>query len=266
MKVAVLQMEVAFGAPEKNIANFYRLTEQAMRKRPDVLLLPELWRLGFYPRPILDYADADGAQTRRALAELSARYQVNIVGGTVANAIGRQVFNTCYVFDRTGRLTTTYHKTHLFTPSGEKDDFQPGDSVVTFMLDGVKCGLAVCYDIRFPELARRLALEGVAVLFVPAAWPLARLIHWQTLIRARAIENQIFVVACNESGTGADNLQLAGHSAIIDPWGEILAQAGERETILQGTLRLAVRQQIKETMDVFSDRRERLYTPKLPIS
>ena len=177
MKVAVLQMNIAFGEPARNIATLYRMVAEAMEQRPDVLLLPELWRLGFYPRPILDYADADGAQTRQTLAGIAKRYQVNIVGGTVANAIGSQVFNTCYVFDRSGHLVTTYHKTHLFSPSGEAGDFAPGDSVVTFTLDGVRCGLAVCYDIRFPELIRRLALEDIAVLFLPAAWPLSRLIH-----------------------------------------------------------------------------------------
>lgn len=262
MRVAALQMNIAFGEPEKNMSTLYRMASEAMESRPDVLLLPELWRLGFYPRPIADYADADGAQTREVLSRLAAQYQVNIVGGTIANAIGAQVFNTCYIFDRTGHLTATYHKTHLFTPSGEKDDFTAGDSIVTFSLDGIKCGIAVCYDVRFPELIRRLALEDIAILFLPAAWPLDRLIHWQTLIRARAIENQIFVVACNETGIAADDLQMGGHSAIIDPWGEILARADDEETILQGNLRPVIRNQIKESMDVFADRREALYRKK----
>lgn len=262
MKVAILQMAVAFGEPQKNIASLYRMAEAAMEDRPDILLLPELWPVGFYPQPILDYADADGRQMRDILSKLAASYQVNIVGGTVANAIGKQVFNTCYVFDRTGQLAATYHKTHLFTPSGEADDFEPGNSLVTVTLDGVKCGIAVCYDIRFPEFTRQLVLADISVLFLPAAWPQARLFHWQTLIRARAIENQIFVVACNEAGLGPHDMMLAGHSAIIDPWGEILAEAGEEECILQGNLRPAIRTQIKETMDVLADRRETLYQSK----
>lgn len=262
MKVAILQMAVAFGEPQKNIASLYRMAEAAMEDRPDILLLPELWPVGFYPQPILDYADADGRQMRDILSKLAASYQVNIVGGTVANAIGKQVFNTCYVFDRTGQLAATYHKTHLFTPSGEADDFEPGTSLVTVTLDGVKCGIAVCYDIRFPEFTRQLVLADISVLFLPAAWPQARLFHWQTLIRARAIENQIFVVACNEAGLGPHDTMLAGHSAIIDPWGEILAEAGEEECILQGNLRPAIRTQIKETMDVLADRRETLYQSK----
>ena len=262
MKVAVLQMNIVLGEPKKNIPTLHRLVKQAMENRPDVLVLPEFWRVGFYPKPILQYADNDGAETRKALADLARRYQVNIVGGTIANAIGQQIFNTCYIFDRTGHLVTTYHKTHLFSPSGENKDFSPGDSIVTFMLDGVKCGVAVCYDVRFPEFIRRLALEDISVLFLPAAWPLSRLIHWRTIIRARAIENQIFLVACNEAGTIDQNEQLAGHSAIIDPWGEILAEAEETETILHANLRLIIRQQIKESMDVFSDRRDKLYILK----
>lgn len=259
MKVAVLQMQVTLGAPEKNTAALYRLAAQAMKARPDVLLLPELWRLGFYPKPVLSYADADGQETRQALAAIAQKYQVNVVGGTVANAIGDKVFNTSYIFDRNGRMLATYHKTHLFSPSGEHEDFTAGDNLVTFTLDGVKCGILVCYDIRFPEAARKLALEDTQVLFLPAAWPLKRLIHWQTLIRARAIENQVFVVACNEAGIDGSEEQLAGHSAIIDPWGEILAEAGEDEEILQGNLRLPIQAQIKETIDIFGDRRPELY-------
>ena len=231
MEVAVLQMQVALGKPEKNIDNLYRMAAKATVEHPDVLLLPELWRQGFYPRPVLSYADADGHETRAVLADIARKYQVNVVGGTVANAIGDKVFNTSYIFDRLGHLVATYHKAHLFSPSGEADDFTAGDSL----------------------------LDGISVLFVPSAWPLKRLIHWQTLIRARAIENQLFVVACNAAGTDGSNQKLAGHSAIIDPWGEILATADEEETILQGNLRLAVQAQIKDTINVFGDRRPALY-------
>ncbi len=262
MKVAVLQMPVLPGAAAKNLATMYRLTEQACASRPDVLLLPELWRLGFYPQPIRDYADPDGTESRRALARLAREHQVNIVGGTVANVIGAQVFNTCYIFDREGQQVTTYHKTHLFSLAGEDKDFTPGDKLVTFTLDGVKCGVLVCYDIRFPEAARALALQDISVLFVPAEWPTRRLIHWQTLLRARAIENQIWVVACNACGTQPDGQPLAGHSTIIDPWGEILAVADEDEAILQANLRLILRTQIRQTLNVFADRREDVYKTK----
>ena len=106
---------------------------------------------------------------------------MNIVGGTVANRREGKVYNTCYIFDRTGTEVASYDKAHLFTPSGESADFAAGDNAVTFRLDGVLCGVAVCYDMRFPEFIRKLALENISVLFLPAAWPASRLSHWQIL-------------------------------------------------------------------------------------
>ena len=259
MEVAVLQMQVACGQPEKNIAKLHHLATQAMEQEPDVLLLPELWLTGFYPRPIHSYADSNGQKTCTMLSALAQKYHVNLIGGTVPITLGDKVFNTSYIFDRQGQLITAYQKTHLFSPSGEGEDFTAGNKLITFTLDGVKCGILVCYDVRFPEAARQLALEGISLLFIPAAWPLKRLTHWQTLTRARAIENQLFVVTCNAAGTDGGDQKLAGHSAIIDPWGEILAEAGAEETILQGNIQLTIQSQIRETINVFADRRPSIY-------
>ena len=263
MKVAILQMQVALGEPDTNIATLQQLAAQAMTKKPDVLLLPELWLQGFYPRPITDYADTDGRTAQSILGRLAQNYQVNIVGGTVARAHQGQVFNTCYIFNRAGQLTASYDKTHLFSPSEEHKAFVPGNKLVTFTLDGTKCGIAVCYDLRFPELCRSLALSGIQVLFLPAAWPLKRLRHWQILLQARAIENQFFVAACNAAGIDGSRQQLAGHSAIIDPWGEILASAGTAEAVIDCQLDLAVQTGIKLSIDVFGDRRPQLYASGL---
>ncbi len=260
MKISILQMPVAFARPDVNIETLRRMVSTAMREEPDVLVLPELWRLGFYPRPIAAHADECGAESRGVLAEFARKNHVNIVGGTVANRRGSKVYNTCYIFDRTGREVASYDKTHLFSPSGEKDDFAAGDHTTTFRLDGVLCGLAVCYDVRFPELIRKLALEDISVLFLPAAWPASRLFHWQLLTRTRAIENQIYVIAANEAGTDEKGNYLAGHSAIIDPWGETIAEAGECEAILTAHLRPGLRQHIHKTINVFADRRPELYT------
>ena len=243
MKISILQMPVAFARPDENIQTLRRMVDAATREEPDVLVLPELWRLGFYPQPVERLADLDGQQSRTVLAELARKNGVNIVGGTVANRRDGSVYNTCYIF----------------TPSGERADFAAGDNAVTFRLDGVLCGVAVCYDVRFPEFIRKLALEGISVLFLPAAWPASRLNHWQTLTRARAIENDIYVIAANEAGTDEQGNHLAGHSAILDPWGETIAEAGEGEAILTARLRPGLRQHIRETLNVYADRRPELY-------
>jgi len=260
MKVSVLQMQIILGDFSANTATLYSMFEDAMSKRPDVVLLPELWNVGFYPKPVINYADPDGIETRKLLGSLARKYQVNIVGGSIANRIGEHVYNTNYIFDRTGSLISTYHKTHLFSPSGEKEDFTPGDTTHTYTLDGVKCASVICYDLRFPELVRKLALDDIAILFVPAAWPIERLMHWQTLARARAIENQLFIVAANGSGILDNTFHLGGHSVILDPWGEILSSANADKTILHANLKLAIRSQIRSSINVFGDRRPELYT------
>jgi predicted amidohydrolase len=252
-------MHIEFGNFETNLKTLQRLIEKAIQKHPDTIVLPELWDIGFYPRPVLPYADLNGKHIKEVLGHLAEHYEVNIVGGSIACRVGKQVFNTSYAFDRDGDLVSTYHKTHLFSPSGESDDFTAGDKIAVYRLDNLVCATILCYDIRFPELVRRLALKNVHILFVPAAWPIERLIHWQTLTRARAIENQFFVAAANGAGSFKNGMQLAGHSCIIDPWGEILAEAGEKETILDANLKPGIMSQIRSSIDVFDDRRPDLY-------
>ena len=186
MKTAILQMPIQLGDFRANLDTLQHMLASAMEQRPDVVLLPELWDVGYYPHPISEHADPNGERICKVLAELAAKYQVNIVGGSAAIRINDNVFNTCYVFNRSGQLAASYDKTHLFAPGGEKFDFTPGDRLVTYTLDGIKCATLICYDIRFPEAARSLALQDIAVLFVPAAWPASRIMHWNTLLRASA--------------------------------------------------------------------------------
>ena len=259
MKVSVLQMPVAIGAREENMATLRRMLAAAMKDAPDVAVLPELWDIGFFPRPLADYVDEDGAQAKDLLSSLAKQYHVNIVGGSVAAKVGNDTANRCYVFARDGALVADYDKTHLFSPAKEERFFRKGDHRAAFFLDGVKCAVAVCYDLRFPELFRRYALEDAAAVFLPAAWPAARIEHWATLSQARAIENQFFFVAVNGSGAFANGMPLGGRSAVIDPWGVRLAEADEKEAILTAELDFSVRNEIKRTIDVFHDRREELY-------
>lgn len=259
MKISILQTKPKLGDFFANRDNIRRMVDNAMETRPDAILLPELWDVGCYPQPIEEYADPNGDKIRQFLSNLAAKYQINLIGGSAAILVNDRVLNTSYTFDRTGRLIASYEKLHLFAPSGEKFYFAAGDKLVTYKIDGIKCATVICYDLRFPELIRKLALDDIAVLFVPAAWPQERLSHWQTLLRARAIENEIFVAAANGCGLIDESMHLAGHSAIIDPWGEILAHAEEDETIIRANCKIAIRSQIKDTIDVFADRRPELY-------
>lgn len=259
MKVTCIQMDMLLGKPEENFAHAEALIEKAMAEKPDVLVLPETWNVGFFPKENLSVlCDKDGAQVKARIGGLAKKFSVNIVAGSVGNVKDGKVFNTAMVFDRGGDCIASYDKTHLFTPMGEDNYFQKGDHVCRFTLDGLQCGIIICYDVRFPELTRTLTVPGLDMLFVVSQWPKVRTFHLRSLTTARAIENQMFVVCCNSCGTAGETV-YGGNSAIIDPWGETLALAGEKEELLTANCDLQILNHIRGSIPVFRDRRPELY-------
>lgn len=258
MKICALQLEVRLGDRRANMENAAARMEAAMRIGPDVLVLPELWDIGFYPANVLELGDEDGRLAREFLSDQARRHRVNIVGGSIVRRQADKIWNTAYVFDRRGELASVYDKIHLFTFAGEQNLFQPGSALALYELDGVPAGSITCYDIRFCEQPRSMALAGAKVLFVPAAWAHPRLSHWRLLAQARAVENQFFVIAVNAAGR-TDKVELCGHSLMVDPWGEIIAEAGEEEQILTGVCDVSVVEQVRGRLTVYRDRRPECY-------
>lgn len=259
MKVSAIQLNLAFDNPDQNENKIEKKIKKTMETfQPDTIVLPEMWNVSFFPDDIQKNADQEGKRSKAFLSRLSKMYQVNIVGGTVATVYDDQYYNSSYQFDREGKLVHTYHKVHLFSPSKEQNKFTSGHQLGIFELDGVKVGIATCYDLRFVEWIRLLALADIEILFIPAAWPNPRASHWEILLQARAIENQLFVVGVNSVGT-TDKLTFCGHSLIVDPFGEKLATSKNEEVILNATLDLKKRKVTKEQINVFQDRRPDLY-------
>ena len=259
MKSALLQMNIDLGDADTNRFTAERLIRQAAEQGVDTLVLPETWNLGFFPRERLaELAETPAGESKKLLAELAKEYGVNIVGGSLVTRRGNRIYNRALVIGRDGKEIASYDKIHLFSPSGEQDYFTAGSQACTFELDGIPAGLITCYDLRFAELVRSLALRGIKILFVPAAWPHPRLSHWQILNRARAIENQMYVVCVNGCGV-ADDLNFCGHSMVIDPLGEILAEAEEAEEVLTAEVDFAQVDVIREGIPVFRDRRPKIY-------
>lgn len=259
MKITCIQMDMAFACPDENFAKVKTLIADAMKQSPDVIVLPETWNTGFFPKENLEkLSDRDCERVKREIGALAKQYHVNIVAGSVANVRDGKVYNTATVFDRNGSCIASYDKTHLFTPMGEDDYFTAGDHLCRFELDGKNCGLIICYDIRFPELTRSLALQDLDMLFMVSQWPNIRTFHLRTLTTARAIENQMFLVCCNSCGTAGQTV-YGGNSAIIDPWGETLALAGESETLLTAECDFSVLDSIRSSIPVLRDRRPTIY-------
>lgn len=259
MKVSCVQMNMRLGDPAYNYHHAEELIRQAAGEQPDLILLPETWNTGFFPKDHLeDLADNDLEETDRRIGKLAEELKVTILAGSVANRRGNHIYNTAAVYSPEGKRISSYNKVHLFSPMGEHKSFTPGGEPGRFEAAGVKCGLMICYDLRFPEWTRKLALEGIDILFVVSQWPDIRIPHLKTLAKARAIENQIFVVCCNSCGR-AESTQYGGCSSMIDPWGEELAAAGAEEEIITAKLNLGVLNEIRSSINVFADRRPSLY-------
>jgi len=259
-KLSVLQMDVAIGQPDENFRKVEQLLHQAVQAdvKPDCIVLPEMWNTGYALEQIHELADHNGERTKALISAFCKAHEVYVIAGSIAERRGDQIYNTIYVVDRTGEVMADYSKIHLFRLMDEEKYLAEGNHIGTFEADGVQAGMMICYDIRFPELARKLALSGAKILFVPAEWPNPRLHHWRTLLTARAIENQMYVVSCNRVGTSGTT-EFFGHSMIIDPWGEVLAEGHSNEEILTATINLSLVDEVRRRIPVFEDRRPQHY-------
>ncbi|MBR0261095.1 MAG: carbon-nitrogen family hydrolase [Selenomonadaceae bacterium] len=242
MKISIAQFKSELGAVDENFSTATRLIEGAQNS--DVILLPELWSTGYYPTPVENFADIDGERTKNFLCAAAKKFSVNIIGGSVIVESSGKIFNRCHVVNRRGEISATYDKTHLFSFAQEDKVFGAGDKISIVELNGVRCGLAICYDLRFPEFIRKIALAGAEIIFIPAAWSLKRLTPRQILTKARAIENQIFVVFANSSGK----------SEIVNPRGEVIAESGRDEEILTAEINLNERAEVIAMMNLLADR------------
>ncbi|GAX91592.1 carbon-nitrogen family hydrolase [Effusibacillus lacus] len=258
LRIAIIQMDIAFGDARANREKADRMIRQAAATGTDLILLPELWTTAYDLTRILELADNEGQETKEQMSRLAKDLNVNILAGSVANKREGRVYNTTFLFNRRGEPMFTYSKLHLFRLMDEEKYLAAGSEIGQIEVEGLPCGTMICYDLRFPELSRKLALAGAKVLFIPAEWPHPRLHHWRTLQMARAIENQMFVVSCNRVGRAGDT-EFFGHSMVVDPWGEILCEAGEEEQILHTEIDLKLADTVRQRIPIFEDRRSDLY-------
>jgi predicted amidohydrolase len=182
------------------------------------------------------------------------------IAGSLPERTGKSVFNTLYMIDADGSIAGKYRKAHLFQPSGEHLHFRKGmgAEVIPTALGNV--GPLICYDLRFPELSRKYFLEGAALFCVSAQWPSVRKAHWELLNKARAVENQLFVLASNAVERSGD-FRFAGGSLIVSPWGETLAACGEEEGLATATIDLSEVEKIRRRIPCAQDRNVRAYRP-----
>lgn len=255
IQAAAVQFNVKQGDVDANLAYVREALPRVAAQGANLVVLPEMWPCGFAYRNLNQLALRTEGIVEELLG-LSARHKLVIVG-SMPEPNGDKVFNTVYVVDN-GRLSGVYRKIHLFSLLGEDNAFSGGDSWLLAETTIGRVGVIICYDLRFPELSRRLALEGAEVICVPAQWPLPRQDHWRTLLRARAMENQLFVVACNACGP-IGRLDFFGMSMIIDPKGDVLAETGEKEGEIYSPLDRQVMIDWRMKIPCFNDRKPEIY-------
>jgi len=253
-----------------NLETAERLVAGAAAGGAELIVLPEKWNAIGSAETLHAAAEPlEGGESVEAMSAWARRYGITLVGGSITERReGREkLSNTCLVFGPEGDLVATYRKIHMFDVEvnghvyKESEHEAPGDEiVVTETAAGVPLGMTICYDVRFPELYRILAVRGAQIVTVPAAFTFATTRdHWEVLLRARAIEGQAFVVAANQVGEHAPGIRSGGRSMIVDPWGIVLAQAPDAPGHIVAELDLARLAQIREQLPSLANRRADAY-------
>jgi len=261
MKVAAAQISCAVGDVEANLRKIRDFSARAQEGGAELVVFPEVAETG-YAMPVI----AAGATpwTEGAVPELqkTARdLSIAIICG-VSEREGAVIYNSQIFIDANGNMVGSYRKTHLFTgtPVGEDECFVPGNELKSFPFGVFHLGLSICYDLRFPEVYRTLAIEkGANVFILSSAWPFPRIEHFRTLVTARAIENQSYIISSNRVGTD-EGITCCGSSAIIDPYGVTLASAStDREEVILAEVSEEVITSVRKKMAVFAQRRPDVY-------
>ncbi len=256
--------------PDENIATVAQWLDRAGDERAEFAALPELWT---YRGPYKGYDKA--AQTLSGAAitmlrEKARKHNMMINGGSIIERhpqLEGKSYNTSVLINHDGEIVAVYRKIHLFDvdlANGEKhhesERIVPGEQIVTAEIDGITFGMAVCYDLRFPELFRALKLQGAQILLLPAAFTLhTGRDHWEILVRARAIENQCYVVAAGQVGTYPPGQQSFGRSMIVDPWGLVLVQAQDRPGVIVADIDLEQIERVQRQIPCLEHRVSWLY-------
>lgn len=263
MKVGVIQLQSVLD-PKVNLATISRFLFEAKSQGAEAVFLPEVFYSisdGTKPTPYLVEGYNEHFEAIRSLARDSGLY---LLGGSAATKIDGKVLNRSYNFDHTGNELPFYDKMNLFSCDLSKHSsnqiidegkvYSKGHKPQMLEVEGFTIGLSICFDLRFPELFRSYSAQGANVLSISSAFtvPTGKA-HWHTLVRARAIENQSYVIASAQWGKHNDKLSTFGHSLIVDPWGEVIADAGEGEKIIYGELSLERIKSVRERLDVLRD-------------
>lgn len=264
VRISLAQMDVRYGNPRVNWAKMQEMSNTAVSQGGQMVIFPELWDAGFDLKNAKDYASSLSGGLFAQVSALSKQLGIFITGSMLEKR-GMGIANCAAMISPNQGVMGAYRKIHLFSLMKEELYLTAGESTLNLNLPWGQTATAICYDLRFPELFRRYALEGAKMVVVPCQWPDPRMEHYRTLLRARAIENGIYIVAVNRVGTDVIDKETGkttsyfGHSSVIDPWGNLVIEAGSGEGLLTVDLDLSMVDEVQRAMPILNDRRPETY-------
>ncbi len=263
MHLSLAQFDVDQGNIQSNLSKIEYFAESAAKEKAALLCLPEMATTGFNWERNRKLSGVTDGQVI-SLSTIAQRHRIGLCGSFLQHTDEGKAENTLFYFDREGACLARYRKIHLFTLFREEKHVAAGDQVCVVPTALGQTGFGICYDLRFPELFRKNTELGAEVQILPAAFPHPRLAHWQTLVRARALENQSFFIAVNQTGSEGPrgeegDIRYFGHSMVVDPWGEVLLEAGEAEELLFLDMDLAEVGRVRSKLTAWEDRRPELF-------
>lgn len=266
-QIALCQMKVGLDKTQ-NVKKAVKFIRKAGEKA-DLVVLPEMFNCPYQTDQFPSYAEgADESPTLKAVSRAARDTEVYLVAGSIPERDQDHIYNTSFIYNPTGELIGRHRKLHLFdidVPGQiqfkESETLTPGDQVTVVDTDFGKLGVAICYDIRFPELARLMTLQGAQLLVFPGAFNLTTgPAHWEILSRTRALDNQVYLATCSPARDDEAPYVAYGHSLLADPWGEVVVQAGIGEEILYASIKASRVDEIRQELPLLKNRRRDLYT------
>jgi len=232
-----------------------------------IVLLPEMFNCPYDTSLFEAYAEVEGGKTYKFLSELARTYGVAIVAGSIPEREGNNIYNTSYIFDESGQCLAKHRKTHLFDVDikggitfKESDTLSAGNQSTVIDLGWIKIGVCICYDMRFPEFIRSMVLEGAQLILVPAAFnTITGPAHWSVTGRARAIDNQCYMALASPARSKSLSYQAYGHSMVVDPWGEIIQEAGSEVSALSVEINLKKVEEVRQALPLLKHMKKQVY-------
>jgi predicted amidohydrolase len=256
VRICSAQISSIWEEPAKTLEKAGMFIRHAAASGAALICFPEQFATGWDPQPRKNIQDIHG-RIVSSLQEYAKEYEIGILG-SFRQAYDPLPKNTAVVIGRDGRILSTYAKMHLFSSGHEDEGNTPGTDLGMFTLDSLACGVAICYDLRFPDLFRLYAQQGVQAVFVPSAWPHIRTRHWELFIQARALENQMYIIGVNTTGQTPIE-SYSGNSMTADPQGTIISRANEAEQLVFTDIDPAIIATIRRQFPVEKDRKDALY-------